>query len=1264
MTFGNLNIKTEKTELKGNLTFKYAREDLKDFTDKVLVEASFNDSKVSLTELNVFFDEFGTNQLATLNVDLSGTLNNLKASNLNVSTTRNTRIIGEITFKGLFNQDEDSFALDGQFQNLASNYYDLIALLPGILGKSIPTVLSKVGNFKINGSSNITAKKIMADIAIDTDIGFVKSNLMLTDIDNIDNANYVGNIILDEFAIGELINDPLVKNTSLNLDVDGKGFTIDNLKTEIKGEVFNLEYNDYKYSNIIVSGILGNKVFNGILMADDPNLQLDFNGLADFSKDIKSFDFKANVGYANLKTLNFVQRDTISEFRGFVNMTAEGSSYENAKGTISVKNTTYQNQDELYGFEDFEIVSSFEGKNRTITINSPDIIEGKVSGDFRIRDIPKLIENAIGSIYTNYVPNELSKEQYLNFRFNIYSKIAAVFFKDLYLSKNTFIEGSIETGQDGFELNFNSPEIKFQDYFVHNLNLTVDSRNPIYNTYIEIDSLSTGAYNASQFRLVNVTKRDTLLIKSRFKGGENNKDDFDLNLFYTVDGENKSVIGFRKSDFKFKDFDWFINSERDTLNKIRFDRTFKSFEINPIRITQGNEEIIVSGKIADKNNKNFKVNFREVELQKITPRIDSLDLQGVVDGYIDVEQNEGIYLPKSNLNISTFFVNDFDMGDLSAKIIGNNSLTDYKVDIELLNDNLTSFKAQGIVDVDKDDPRIDLNVKFEEFLISPLNPLGEGVISNIRGLVSGDAVVSGSLRKPSIDGELFLDRAGLSIPYLNVDYGFDFDSKVTLEGQRFIFNNVAMTDSKFFSQGYLNGYIEHDNFSDWRLGLDLNTDRLLVLNTEETEESLYYGDAFVSGKASISGPTDQLVIDVVGRTAKGTVFNIPLNDSESFGDNSFIQFLSPEEKEARLRGEVAEQIEVKGLELNFDLDVDENATIEIVIDKEAGSTIKGKGEGNLVFLINTNGTFNMWGDFSVFEGIYNFKYGGFVQKMFAVEQGGSIVWEGDPMRAEINLKAVYSTTANPSILLDNPISQRIPVEVIIQLTGKLEQPDPNFDLRFPNVNSTLQSELDYRLASKDERDLQALTLLGTGGFSGYTGGPNFTGTISERLSGIVNNLLGSESENLNIGLDLELGQDTPEIQTDSRFGLTVQTKINEKILVNGRFGVPFGSAQQTTITGDVQIDWLLNEDGTLRAKVFNRENVIRNFGEEIGYTQGLGLSYSVDFDTFKELIQIIFSGKNRKDKESIAKDEKVQTSVDENLPDYITFKKNTAKIKS
>ena len=50
------------------------------------------------------------------------------------------------------------------------------------------------------------------------------------------------------------------------------------------------------------------------------------------------------------------------------------------------------------------------------------------------------------------------------------------------------------------------------------------------------------------------------------------------------------------------------------------------------------------------------------------------------------------------------------------------------------------------------------------------------------------------------------------------------------------------------------------------------------------------------------------------------------------------------------------------------------------MDKESGSTIKGRGDGGLLFNINTNDKFNMYGDFVVYEGVYNFLYGGISTK--------------------------------------------------------------------------------------------------------------------------------------------------------------------------------------------------------------------------------------------------------------------------------------------
>ena len=302
----------------------------------------------------------------------------------------------------------------------------------------------------------------------------------------------------------------------------------------------------------------------------------------------------------------------------------------------------------------------------------------------------------------------------------------------------------------------------------------------------------------------------------------------------------------------------------------------------------------------------------------------------------------------------------------------------------------------------------------------------------------------------------------------------------------------------------------------------------------------------------------------------------------------------------------------------------------------------------------------------IYDGTYNFFYAGLVQKQFIVEPYVStLAWNGEPFDALINIKAIYKTRANPSALLDNPINRTIPVELELVLTEQLEKPEIDYNFKFPGTNSTIKSELNYRLDSREERENQALFLLASGSFNRGFADVNFSGTISERLNGLINGFFNDSDNKLNIGLNYEAGQTRPDFQTDDRVGVTLQTKLSDRILINGKVGVPVGGASDSVIAGDVQVDFLLNEDGTLTAKVFNRENSIRNFGEEIGFTQGVGISYNVDFDTFGELLRKIFTSKKKREaipeeKSSFIEEDK-REAKDNPLPDDVNFKKKTSE---
>ena len=1230
-------LKTPQSSIEGSVRLDIADDAFADFNNRVDFDFNVAKAQISTTDLKAFYGEFGDDKTFGFSTQMNGTLNNFTLRDLDLDGLNNSRIKGDLRFHNLLGED-NQFMITGDLDQLQTNYFDLTALLPGVLGSSLPKEFIKLGVVSMKGNTIITQNSVYARTNINSALGYVETDLELQNTQDIDNATYVGDIKATKFNIGRLLNVDKLGSTTFNLNVSGEGFTQEKVNSRVRGRIERANYNGYTYQNITVSGNLQNPLFDGQLQIDDPNAQLTFNGLIDATTAINNYDFTADIDYVDLAKLNFLN-DSTAVLKGRVVMDMRGTTIDDAAGSIRFSDASFENENDLYEFNDFRIRSTFQNEIRTIEINSPDIISGEVSGKFMVRDVVPLFRNAIGSLYANYEPETITTDQFMDFDFQIYNKIVEVFVPQIHLEPDTFIRGSVVSDDSDFKLTFRSPKIEAFGFLAESINVRVDNKNPLFNTYIEADSIGSGIYGVSDFNLINVTLKDTLFMRSEFKGGPQKEDSFDLSFYHTINEDNNSVVGFRKSGIKFKENQWYLNEENNTQNRVVFDNNFQDVKIEELILSHAQERISLKGELRDSTYKDIKANFNKVKLSHITPYIDSLNLAGTVNGSLDLLQNEGAYYPNSRVTIDNFKINDIVMGNLALDVKGNESLTNYVIDTKLVNEGFDALTAKGNINVSSDNPSIDMDVQLRRLNMAAFSPLGGEVISNIRGLASGRAQVTGDYKNPDINGELLLRNAGMKVPYLNTDYDFQGTARVTLSKQEFRFGNVALQDVKYSTQGTLTGTISHQAFQDWELDLDVNTDRLLVLDTEEDDFALYYGTAFISGEASIYGPSDELVIDVVATTEEGTTFKIPLDDTESFGDSSVIYFLSPEEKQARLGGEEIVVQEIKGLELNFDLEVTRDAEVEIVVDQVNGSTLRGRGAGYLLIQINTNGKFNMFGDFTPYEGTYNFRYSGVVQKQFDILPEGKINWDGSPEKALLDISAVYRTQANPSILLENPsINRKIPVNVIINLDGELVQPDITFDFEFPNTSSVVTSELDYRLDDRSIRELQAFSLVTQGSFysqNALDGQAVVAGNLIETASGIFNDILSDEDGKFTVGLDYVQGDRTPDLQTSGRFGFTLSTQITNRVIINGKVGVPVGGVSESAVVGDVEVNFLLNEEGTLRATIFNRQNDIQFIGETEGYTQGAGLTYSVDFDTFKELVRKIFKGKTREVEEEI-----------------------------
>lgn len=1229
----NLDLLTKESVVKGDVVLNYNinKGDFLHFTDKVEFDIRLEKASLASNDIRYFYNEMGKNQHFYIGGRIRGTLNNLKIKNLKFTDSKKSQIIGSIHFKNLFPNKDHEFYMDAKLKRLSTNYDDLVTILPNVLGKKLPVILKKLGTINLVGNTQVTTTSVKAVFDMNTQLGKVNLDMNIENMNLTDKADYVGNVVLESFDLGTLLDRKDVGKVSLNLDIDGKGFSEKYLNTLIKGDVSQMDYNNYTYNNIVLNGNFKSGLYKGQVSVSDPNLSLDFDGLVDMSQKEGKYDFHINVENADLRKLKFM-KDSISKFKGDVVVRVAGNSIDNLKGDIFINKTTYQNAKAIYPFDDFYINSTFDqNRVRTITVNSSDIVEGEIVGKYEFGQLKNLVTNSLGSLYANYKPVKVKKGQFLKFNLTLYSKIIEIFYPEVSIGSNTIVKGSINSDNQEFKLNFNSPQITASANSFDNIRVKIDNKNPLYNAYIELDSIKTKYYKIRDFSMINVTMKDTLFFRSEFKGGSKGEDYFNLNLYHTINKDNNNVVGISKSEVKIKDYLWFLNEKESSDNQIVFDKSFHNFNFDNIALTHKNQEIIFAGDIKGTAYKDLKLSFKDVDLNEITPANPKFVFNGNMNADINIKQNNAVYELPASIKIDHLNINKTDLGNLNFDIVGDENLKKFNLTANIENGDVESLNASGSLENVNNKTILDLNLKLDKFNLGILSSLGGDVLSNIRGFASGNASIEGNLKKPEINGRLYVDGAGLTIPYLNVDYSLSNRAIVDLSDEKFLFKNDVITDTKFGTKGTLNGSIEHNDFSDWKLDLAISSKRLLVLDTKDQEDAAYYGIAFINGNASIKGPTDGLFIKVDAKSEKGSSLKIPINDAESVSENEFLHFLTNKEKYNIKKGIVDNSRNYKGLELEFDLDITPNSEVEVILDRNSGHGMKGKGNGTLLFKINTLGKFNMWGDFQAYEGTYNFRYGGIIDKEFKVKKGGYVSWEGNPMKARLNLEAVYKASANPALLLENSsLNKKVDVNVIIGVRGDLASPEPDFNFEFPTVGNVLKSEIEYKLNDKDVRQTQALYLLYTGSFLSSEGVSNsaLTSNAFETATSLLSSIIRTEDEKFKVDIDIIGADKTTGKESDGKFVANISSKVNERITINGQVGVPFGGVTQTAVIGNIEILYRVNEDGTVNLRFFNKENDISYIGEGIGYTQGIGVSYEVDFDTFKELVNKIF--KNHK----------------------------------
>ena len=1233
MSLNSLKINTKKSILKGDIILSNISESFENFKDAIFIKANFNQFELDKEDLNRFISLPKNFKPIEGKFNLYGTLNNFELTEIILSN--------------------DAFSLDASLQisNLMGDFPDVgvlkineFKILPSRLNSTlvekymlqIPTGFLAHDTLSLRGNTVYKNSFLTSTLSLTIDTGKIdfQSEMLVIKKDK--------EIEIDEFNANVKVDNLNLKNFNKNLgevsaylSLKGNNLisTAGILNYDI--EVSNLNFFSEKYKNIQANGELNKEKITAKISIDDDKLSASLNSAFSFDEPLKKHQIELKFNYLDLHKFNPKFGGGKAVFSGDLNMFFVGNHFDNIIGNIIFKDISFENAFENFSYNDFIIETNLINQFRSLKIINSNFVSGQIEGEYKLSQLASLFCNSLSEVYSLLPIKKVDINQELSYDIRLQSGYLNSLFPHLYIQEDVMLKGRLSSKINQSKLDFYIPRISYKGFKTEDFKLQIDTQNPTFCTFLSIGKVSGERYNINDFYTLGIRKNDTLSLRSEFKGGHDSTDEFELNYYHTMT-KDFSVFVLLSSSALLRGNLWSINTDSDQNNIIKFNKLDQSITLSSLEVKSENEYIFLSGDYYSKNNFALKLDLNHVNIDKVASYNTNFKLKGNIDLSLNIHRSFTNNTFDLDGEISDLIVNNEIMGNLKVFTSGNTQLNSYELNAILNKNGKNSLIGKGTLLGFDQRPKLDLDLVFDQFDLKFLTPLGKDNINNLRGTVWGEVNLWGPLEGLKHSGVLTLENAGFTLPSLDTSYQFENGTKIGLIDQKFEVKNARIVDNKFDTEASLTGTFKHQKFKDWTLNMKVESDRILMLNLPEEEERIFYGDGYLNGTVNFSGPTKNLTIDVVGSTEEGTNIKIPWADDYGLADTSYIRFIDKSIKSKKESITALTLDEFAGLQMNFELDITPNAEVEIVIDKESGSSLRGRGGGSVLMEIN-KGKFNMWGDFITYEGIYNFKDLNLIDKKFNLKQGGKIVWEGNPLNAQMNIEAVYKVPggANPALLLDNPnFNKKIPTEVMIRLQGSLLKPDdPVFEIDFPNASGIVTSEINYRLSDPQISQLQAISLLSQGIFINEVNVSvqGLTNNLYEKASDLFSNILRDEQGKLQVGLNYLQGDDnqTLDIKTEDRLGLTLSSQITDRILLNGKIGVPVGGVEETLIVGDLQIDFILNEEGSLRAKVFNKENEFRYIGDELGYTQGVGISYQVDFETFMELITKI--GKIKKE---------------------------------
>jgi len=550
--------------------------------------------------------------------------------------------------------------------------------------------------------------------------------------------------------------------------------------------------------------------------------------------------------------------------------------------------------------------------------------------------------------------------------------------------------------------------------------------------------------------------------------------------------------------------------------------------------------------------------------------------------------------------------------------------------------------------------RVDARVSVDSFKLDMLYPFLANQFYALSGELSGQLTASGPVSAPGIDGRIFFHRTYLNPRILGTGFTFD-EEEIRVDSGIFRFNRVNITDDGG-NLATINGFVDPFRPDSSVLDLTVTADTFRLLDKSAVSGDPFYGTVYADLDASVSGSmgAPEVLIRTSFDRPSDFTFVVPGTGSP-VSDEGIVEFESAGTHTVYPVPDLgAEEITTaeRGMAFTANAKVTDQLSVSVITNPFTGEHMEISGDGNLSFSMDPGGRMSLTGRYEIEEGSYQLILLDVIRREFIIQQGSRLTWTGDLLGATADLSAVYRLSTSAAGLLKNPWSGavpadmgeygRIPVEVVMNLTGPLLSPEIDFDIRTEDRyrGTAVWTALSRLEQDESELNKQAFSLLLMNQFTGagiddsdpmtYRMRNTARQTLGDFLSRQLNRFASRHLEGMDLSVEIESyeqrGENVPEARTDVALGLSREL-LDERLTVEvgGRVALEEEMEEGRTLeagdlTGNFSVEYKLTADGTYRLRAFNRTDYEDEIDGEVTKT-GVSFIFSREFNSFKNLFR-------------------------------------------